>query len=71
MVKIDNLDNEGLKKLCLQLLQLDVENDVIEKLAKYGIKDQPEYWTDYGQEPSNYSIIGGQQSTSDLSLIHI
>lgn len=69
MVKIDNLDNEGLKKLCLQLLKLDDENDVIEKLAKYGIKDQPEYWTDYGKEPSNYSIIGGQQSTSDRALV--
>lgn len=57
------------KDLCLALMAADAEQEVVDLLMKAGYWDDPRVWRPYGDNESNYSIIGNQQSRSDAALV--
>ncbi|OLS20192.1 MAG: hypothetical protein HeimC2_38160 [Candidatus Heimdallarchaeota archaeon LC_2] len=58
-----------MSELCLELIFADEEQTVFDVLEKYNITDDDHFWRDYGDEESNFSVIGNQQSSSDRALI--
>src|SRR3989442_16010163 len=57
------------RELCLALMKADTEQEVIDILKKAGYWDREACWRPYGDNESNYSIIGNQQSRSDAALV--
>ena len=53
------------KELCLALMRADTEQEVINILKQAGYWDTVSFWRPYGDNESNYSIIGNQQARSD------
>ncbi len=63
------MNNEELKQMCLSLLQVDTEEQVIKILKDKGFWDSPESWRYYGDREDNYSAIGNQQSRPEAALV--
>lgn len=64
-----HMDNESLKDLCLSLMKVDTEVDVINLLEQAGLWDNPGVWRYYGDRETNFNIIGNQQSKPDAALV--
>jgi len=63
------MTNEETKRLCLDLISADTENDVIRLLCNARMWDEPAFWRNYGDYENNYNTIGNQQSSPDAALI--
>lgn len=59
----------GAKDFCLNLLQSETEEEVVEVLKKYGYWEDRSAWKPYGDMPNNRSIVGNQQSSSVAALV--
>lgn len=57
------------KDFCLNLLQSETEEKVVEVLKKYGYWADRSAWKPYGDMPNNRSIVGNQQSSSVAALV--
>lgn len=55
--------------LCIELLQYDSEDEVIDALRARGLWDDERVWRFYGDVESNYSNVGNQQSRPDAALV--
>lgn len=63
------MDNEALKRLCLNLLRADTEDDVIKILKDHDLWDKPDQWRFLGDTENNYSTVGNQGSRSDAAIV--
>lgn len=61
-------DNESEKKLCLDLLHADSEDEVISILKNVGYWDRLSVWRNYGDLEGNFATIGNQQSRPEAAL---
>src|ERR1700683_2562054 len=61
-------NNEENKKLCLDLLRVDTEDEVMDLLERAGLWSGP-VWRLYGDRENNFSTIGNQQSRPDAALV--
>lgn len=57
------------KKLCLELIHADTEEEVVSILQSAGFWGNAAVWRDLGDEPENYSTVGNQQSRAEQALI--
>lgn len=57
------------QELCLKLMKLDNEDEVIEALRVAGYWDEPEYWRDFGDNENNFSTAGAQQSDATAAFV--
>lgn len=55
------------KKLCLELMNSDAEEEVVDLLRKRGLWDNPDYWRYYGDDELNWNRAGNQQARSDFA----
>lgn len=55
--------------LCLELMKLDNENDVIETLRAEGYWDKANCWRDFGDNENNFSTAGAQQSDATAAFV--
>ncbi len=63
------MNNQEVKKLCLDLAKAESEEEVVSILKKAGFWNEPRAWEDYDRNPNNFSTIGNQQSSPDAALI--
>lgn len=63
------MNNDESLKLCLDLVQSEKEEDVIDLLKKIGYWDDSTVWNYYGNNENNFSQIGNQQSSADAALV--
>ncbi|HZT27282.1 MAG TPA: hypothetical protein VFA57_16410 [Pseudolabrys sp.] len=56
------------KKLCLELIKADSEEDVVAILKEWGLWDNPVYWRYYGDDELNWNRAGNQQARADFAL---
>jgi len=56
------------KKIFFKLLKAETEEEVFQIIKDEGL-DQPQYWQPYGDNDSNFSVIGGQSSSAEKALI--
>jgi len=63
------LDNERTRKLCIDLLHADSEEEVVNILRDAGYWDNPGVWRDYGDLEGNFATIGNQQSRPEAALV--
>jgi len=57
------------KSLCMDLMNADSEERVIQLLKDAGYWDLPSAWRYYGGYENNYNTIGNQQSRPDAALV--
>jgi hypothetical protein len=57
------------KDLCLELLNCDTEQGVIDALLRAGYWNNLAAWRIYGDNENSFSTIGNQQSKSDAALV--
>jgi len=62
------MENEQAKKLCLELLHAETEQEVIDALGKHNLWDDSSCWRYYGDTELNWSQAGGQQGRADFAL---
>jgi hypothetical protein len=62
------MNSEDVKKLCLELIQIDTEEEVVEILRKRGLWDNADLWRYYGDDELNWNRAGNQQARSDFAL---
>jgi len=62
------MTSEEAKKLCLNLLHADTEDEVIKLLKQEDLWDKRDKWRFLGDREGNYSIVGNQQNRSDAAL---
>lgn len=58
-----------LTDLCMALMRADTEADVVALLSASGYWDDPSCWRDLGDDDTNFSTIGSQQSEAVAALI--
>lgn len=63
------MNNEQTRDLCLSLIRVDNEDEVIRLLKDAGFWDAPGVWRHYGDMENNYSAIGNQMSKPDAALV--
>ena len=63
------MTEDAIKRLCLDLLQADLEADVIRLLSAAGYWEDRSVWRQFGDNESNYSTIGNQQATHEAALV--
>lgn len=59
----------SVKKLALDLLEVNTEHQVIALLKTAGYWDEPKSWRFYGDRENNFSTIGNQQSRPEAALV--
>lgn len=59
---------EDAKKLCLDLIRADSEEEVIQILRDRGLWDDSKYWRYYGDDELNWNRAGNQQARSDFAV---
>jgi hypothetical protein len=59
---------EDAKKLCLELINADSEEEVVAILKKWGFWDDPACWRYYGDDELNWNRAGNQQARSDFAV---
>ena len=57
------------RELCLELMRLDNEEDVIDLLRREGYWDNLNFWRDFGDNENNFSTAGAQQSDATAALV--
>ena len=57
------------RDLCLELMKLDNESDVIETLRAVGYWDNVNCWRDFGDNENNSAIAGAQQSDATAAFV--
>lgn len=57
------------KKLCLELVYADSEEQVVAILDAAGFWDDKCVWRLYGDRENNFSTIGNQQNRPDAALV--
>ena len=57
------------KELCINLIEADTEERVIQLLKEHGYWDDPSLWRYYGDYENNYNTIGNQQSRPEAALV--
>lgn len=55
--------------LCLKLMRLENEDDVIKELKSAGYWDNSEYWRNFGDMENNFSTAGAQQSDATAAFV--
>lgn len=55
--------------LCLEIMQLDDEDDVIKALESAGYWDNVDCWRDFGDNENNFSTAGAQQSDATAAFV--
>ena len=65
----DNKWTPKWEHFCMQLLQAETEDEVLDILSKAGLWDDISCWTDYGGMEMNRSIVGNQQSSPVAALV--
>ncbi len=63
-----NQGADATKKLCLDLMRADTEEEVIRLLRDQGYWDDTRYWRYYGDDELNWNRAGNQQARSDFAL---
>ena len=63
------MENSQIKKLCVDLIKSDKEDDVINLLRDEGYWENQDAWRFYGDYENNYNVIGNQQSRPDAALV--
>ena len=63
------LKNKERKKLCLELIYSETEEEIIHHLKTHGLWDKSEAWRWLGDEQFNYSSIGNQQSQPEQAIV--
>ncbi|MBA3872445.1 MAG: hypothetical protein H0X30_25180 [Anaerolineae bacterium] len=61
--------NANSKKLCLDLLAAETEDDIIKILKKAGYWDNSNYWRAFGDNDNNWSAIGNQQGNAAAAIV--
>jgi hypothetical protein len=56
------------KKLCLELINTDSEEEVVAILRKWSFWDNPKCWRYYGDDELNWNRAGNQQARADFAL---
>ena len=56
------------KKVCLELIHADGEEEVVAILKKWGVWDNPDNWRYYGDDELNWNRAGNQQARSDFAV---
>lgn len=62
------MTNQAVKKLALDLLHAETEEQVVRLLTQAGLWNDPRVWRLYGDTESNFSTIGNQQSRPEAAL---
>ena len=62
------MTNEETKKLCLDLIRADGEEEVVEILTAAGLWDDPDCWRFYGDDELNWNRAGNQQGRTDFAI---
>jgi len=57
------------EELCVNLMKVDSENEVISLLNGIGYWNDSKVWRYYGDRSSNFNTIGNQQSRPDAALV--
>lgn len=57
------------QELCLALIRADSQAQVIELLRNHGYWDNSTFWRPLGNDPTNFSTVGNQQSEAVAALI--
>lgn len=57
------------KKLCLELMRADSEQQVINILTVAGYWNDESAWRNYGDSPNPWGVIGNQQATPEGALV--
>lgn len=57
------------RELCLKLMNLDEEDDVIDVLRQEGFWDDLSCWRDFGDNENNFSTAGAQQSDATAAFV--
>lgn len=57
------------RDLCLELMKLDNEKDVIKTLQAEGYWDNANCWRDFGDNENNFSTAGAQQSDATAAFV--
>jgi len=63
------MNNLKYQELCLSLLSVDTEEEVIELLSNFGFWSNEKCWKNLGENENNFSIIGAQQKSPDTALV--
>ena len=63
------MNSEDARKLCLDLMFADTEEQVIDHLKEAGFWEKDDIWRHYGDMENNYSTIGNQQGRPDAALV--
>jgi hypothetical protein len=63
------MNNSMAKKLCLQLMHADSEDEVVELLKNNGLWENKAFWRYYGDRETNFNEIGNQMSSADAALV--
>lgn len=57
------------EQICLELVKVESEQEVIQILKKYYLWDEPANWQFFGGEENNFSVIGNQQSRPESAIV--
>ena len=57
------------QQFCMDLLQADTEEQVIDLLVERGYWENPDAWRSFGDREDNFSTIGNQSSNADGALV--
>ena len=63
------MNNDDIKKLALDLLRADAEEDVVRILNDAGLWDNRDLWRLYGDKEGNFAQAGNQQSLPEAALV--
>jgi hypothetical protein len=63
------MDNNAIKKLCLNLVNASSEEGVLKIIEKTPVLSKPENWRHYGDVPNNLGTVTGQSPQAVPSLI--
>src|SRR5262245_10870552 len=63
------MKNEGVKKLALELLHADSEEEVVRILKAADLWDNSDLWRLYGDKEGNFAQAGNQQSLPEAALV--
>lgn len=64
-----NMKNDDIKKLALDLLRADSEDEVVRLLKQAGLWDNRDLWRLYGDKEGNFAQAGNQQSLPEAALV--
>lgn len=63
------MNSSQVKELCIALMKVDSEEEVVRLLKEAGFWEDHSAWRFYGDSENNYSTIGNQQSRPDAALV--